>query len=67
MKKVFLNVLAVSSVITTAAFLLDGDVKEPRVAMRFIEYTAMLGIVFTLLIAGVYTLRTARKLIEVRN
>lgn len=67
MKKVFLNVLAVASVITTAAFLLDGDVKEPMVAMRFIEYTAMLGIVFTLLIAGVYTLRTARKLIEVRN
>lgn len=67
MKKVFLNVLAVASAITTTAFLLDGDVKEPKVVMRFIEYAAMLGIVFTILTAGVYTLRTARKLIEVRN
>lgn len=67
MKKVFLNVLAVAAVITTAGFLLDGDVKEPSVVMRFTEYALMLGIVFTVLFAGVYGLKTFRRQIEVKS
>lgn len=67
MKKTFFNVLAVASVITTAAFLLDADVKEPSVTIRFIEYTAMLGIVCIILAAATYTFRTARRHIMVKS
>ncbi len=67
MKKVFFNVLAAASAITTAAFLLDGDVKEPSVTMRFMEYTAMLGIIFAILVAGTYTFRFVGKHITAGN
>lgn len=53
MKKTVLNILALASVITTAGFLLDGDAKEPNVLMRFVEYVAMLTIVFAIL-SGFY-------------
>lgn len=41
-----LNILKLSIFITIFGFLLDSDVKEPSVIMRFIEFFAMIGIIF---------------------
>ena len=49
MKKSVINILALASVITTVVFLLDSDPIQPNVLMRFVEYVAMLTIVFALL------------------
>lgn len=51
MKKTVLNILALASVLTTAGFLLDGDLREPSMIMRFVEYILMLTIFFTLISA----------------
>lgn len=40
------NILKLSIFITIFGFLLDSDVKEPNVIMRFIEFSAMIGIIF---------------------
>lgn len=40
------NILKLSIFITIFGFLLDSDVKEPSVIMRFIEFFAMIGIIF---------------------
>mgnify|MGYP003497638283 FL=1 len=48
MKKTVLNLLAVASVLTTASFLLDGDLREPSMIMRFVEYILMLATFFTI-------------------
>lgn len=50
------NILNLSIAITIFGFLLDSDVKEPSVIMRFIEFFAMIGIVFiiTLIINALY-------------
>lgn len=53
MKKTFLNLLAVASVITTASLLLDSDPREPSTIMRFVEYILMLAIFFTI-VSGIY-------------
>lgn len=44
-----LNTLTTSLIITTIGYIIDGDVKEPSMMMRFIEFFAMLGIVFCLI------------------
>ena len=49
MKKKILNILTVALAITTIGFIVDGDVKEPNVLMRFFEFFMMTGIVFTLI------------------
>lgn len=49
MKKSVINILALASGITTASFLLDGDVKEPNVLMRFVEYVGMLTFIFAII------------------
>lgn len=49
MKKKILNILTVALAITTLGFIADGDVKEPNVLMRFLEFFMMTGIVFTLI------------------
>ncbi len=41
-----LNILKLSILITIFGFLLDSDVKEPSVIMRFVEFFAMIGILF---------------------
>lgn len=48
MSKRNLNILIVSIGITIFGFLMDGDVKEPSTIMRFIEFFAMIAIVFTI-------------------
>jgi len=53
MKKTVLNLLAISSVLTTISFLLDRDVVEINTTMRFVEYIFMLAIFFTI-ISGFY-------------
>lgn len=49
MKRKILNILAVSSIITTIGFLMDGDAKDPSMLMRFTEFFGMVGIVFILI------------------
>ncbi|WP_435524847.1 hypothetical protein [Chryseobacterium indoltheticum] len=46
MKRKILNIFTVSAIITTIGFLMDGDVKEPSMAMRFTEFFAMVTIIF---------------------
>jgi len=46
MKKNLLKILALSLFITIIGSLMDSDPKEPIMAMRFLEFFAMLGIIF---------------------
>ena len=46
MKNKLLNILTIASVLTIIGFLMDGDVKEPNMTMRFVEFIIMLGITF---------------------
>lgn len=46
MKRKLLNIFTVSAIITTIGFLMDGDVKEPSMAMRFTEFFAMMTMLF---------------------
>ena len=46
MSKRNLNILIVSIGITIFGFLMDGDVKEPSTIMRFVEFFAMIVIIF---------------------
>ena len=48
MNKKNLNILIVSIGITIFGILIDGDVKEPSILMRFIEFFVMIGIVFVI-------------------
>lgn len=59
MKKTILNVLAIAFVLTTMGFLMDGDIKESSMAIRFMEYGLMLAITFTILTLGYFSVRTA--------
>ncbi|MCD0454696.1 hypothetical protein LPB85_04460 [Chryseobacterium sp. LC2016-27] len=53
MKRKLLNILTVSAIITTIGFLMDGDIKEPSMAMRFTEFFAMMTMLF-LAISAIY-------------
>jgi hypothetical protein len=53
MKTKIKNIAILSSVLTTIGFLMDGDVKEPSMLMRFIEFFGMFTILFILL-ASIY-------------
>lgn len=65
MKKSVINILALASVITTVFFLLDSDPIQPNVLMRFVEYVAMLTIVFTLLSGFYFGIITIIKRIQI--
>ncbi len=49
MKKKILNIITISSIITTIGFIMDGDPKVPSVLLRFTEFFLLLGIVFLFL------------------
>ena len=49
MKKTLLNILTISSILTTIGFIMDGDPKVPSVLLRFTEFFLVLGIVFLFL------------------
>lgn len=53
MKRKLLNILTLSAIITTIGFLMDGDIKEPSMAMRFTEFFAMMTMIF-LAISAIY-------------
>ncbi|MDF2833689.1 MULTISPECIES: hypothetical protein [Chryseobacterium] len=53
MKRKTLNILTVSAIITTIGFLMDGDMKEPSMTMRFTEFFAMMTMLF-LAISAIY-------------
>ena len=46
MKRKFVNILTISVMLTTIGFLMDGDIKEPSMMMRFVEFFGMIGILF---------------------
>lgn len=49
MKKTLLNILTISSILTTIGFIMDGDPKVPSVLLRFTEFFLVLGIIFLFL------------------
>ena len=49
MKKKILNILAISWIVTTIGFVMDGDPTVPGVLLRLTEFFLMLGIVFLML------------------
>lgn len=53
MKRKTLNILTISAIITTIGFLMDGDMKEPSMTMRFTEFFAMMTMLF-LAISAIY-------------
>lgn len=53
MKRKILNIFTISAIITTIGFLMDGDVKEPSMTMRFTEFFAMMTMLF-LAISAIY-------------
>lgn len=48
MRKKLTNIALLSAVITTIGFLMDGDLKEPSMLMRFVEYFAIVALIFIL-------------------
>ena len=57
MKRKLLNILTVSSIITTIGFIMDGDPVKPSMLMRFVEFFVMIGIVF-ILVSFIYVTTT---------
>lgn len=57
MKKNLLKIFVVASIITIIGLIMDGDPKEPSMAMRFIEFFAMLATTF-ILISIIYFVNT---------
>ncbi len=53
MKRKLLNILTISSIITTLGLVMDEDPVEPSMLMRFVEFFAMIGIV-SLLVSFFY-------------
>ena len=49
MKRKLLNILTVSSIITTLGAVADGDPTEPSMLMRFVEFFVLIGIIFSLI------------------
>jgi len=66
MKKTLLNILTISSILTTIGFIMDGDPKVPSVLLRFTEFFLVLGIVFLFLsvlyFGSLFIKRTFQKL-----
>ncbi len=61
MKRKLLNILTVSSIITTLGVVADGDPTEPSMLMRFVEFFAMIGIIFSLISIIYFTSTFIRK------
>ena len=61
MKRKLLNILTVSSIITTLGVVADGDPTEPSILMRFVEFFAMIGIIFIIISAVYFPSRFAMK------
>lgn len=49
MKKRIINIFAISWIVTTIGFVMDGDPTVPSVLLRLSEFFLMLGIVFLIL------------------
>jgi len=49
MKINLLRILLFCSILTTLGYIMDGDPKEPGMAMRFVEFFAMLATTFILI------------------
>ena len=64
MKRKLLNILTVSSIITTLGVVADGDPTEPSILMRFVEFFAMIGIIFSLISIIYFTSTFIRKNIQ---
>ena len=61
MKRKLLNILTVSSIITTLGVVADGDPTEPSMLMRFVEFFVMIGIIFSLISIIYFTSTFIRK------
>ena len=61
MKKINLNILAVATLLTIVGFLMDGDIKEPSMLMRFVEFFMMTGILFTMISIFYHSFKLAKR------
>lgn len=61
MKKINLNILAVATLLTIVGFLMDGDIKEPSMLMRFVEFFMMTGILFTMIYVFYHSFKFAKR------
>ena len=64
MKRKLSNILIVSSIITTLGVIADGDTTKPSMLMRFVEFFAMIGIIFSLISIIYFTSAFIRKNIQ---
>ena len=67
MSKRNLNILFLSIGISIFGFLMDGDAKEPSTIMRFVEFFAMITIIFILTFSISKVLNFTRDRINLRR
>jgi uncharacterized membrane protein YwaF len=61
MNKKLLNILLLSIGVTIFGLLMDDDNKEPNTIMRFVEFFAMIAIIFTVFTAVYYVINFKMK------
>ena len=61
MNKKLLNILLLSIGVTIFGLLMDDDNKEPSTIMRFVEFLAMIAIIFTVFTAVYYVINCKKK------
>ncbi|MCX8534486.1 hypothetical protein [Chryseobacterium luquanense] len=64
MKRKLSNIFIVSAILTTIGFLMDGDIKEPSMVMRFTEYFAMMSILFLVISTLYFTTNSVNKKLQ---
>lgn len=64
-KRNLLSILIFSIGITIFGLLMDDDIKEPSTIIRFIEFFAMTGIVFVILLVINYLFSFAKKKVSI--
>lgn len=71
MKKALIRILAIASVVTSIGYIMDGDPKEPIMAMRLVEFFAMIGILFVFFsivyYASTFAFKKINSLIALKN
>ena len=61
MNKKLLNILLLSIGVTIFGLLMDDDNKEPSTIMRFVEFFAMIAIIFTVFTSVYYVINFKKK------
>lgn len=49
MKNIFFKLFCAALLLTTIAYLMDGDTKEPNMTVRFAEFAGVLAIIYLII------------------